>query len=352
MPPNKNLIKNGFRSFLITTLCSSLFYCSSDEFSIIEVPSFGVDSLLNDMKKTIQSQTTSGAHSNQVQATEASCENELNDLNKAPQLLQANLGSVDYLEIFYSTINFYDCQIREQAEQSEVTILDSGQYISSLIDSNHPEDMTMFVSWIYDSVNMTDENEDLITKEMAKGKLVNLHLQDNNIRTKTRTDLSHHNGDRVVKHFHLHSFPAADFNSDDDIDFYTKVIIKEILDEEGNVVEQKIGARHYNTLIEKVVSFVAFIKSDVGSVVFLKTCATTDPDADCSLSNGFDQKEYYSPNGDASENQDGSSLVIQGLPENNIEDIGTDYELYIVDDFYDGQSKSDYLKPSFDPSSE
>ena len=352
----KCIKKRVFPSCLIMIFCFGLFRCSTDS-SSIEIPSFGVDSLLVDMQGSQQEGVTQskagGADLYSVKASSISCESELMAFNAAPQLAQSSLTPIQYLETFSAQVNFYDCNVRQQASEGEVIQLNSGQYISSQIDSENPENSTFFVSWVYDEVDVEEEVDNFVAKRMARGKLVNLSLQDDGIRNKTRVDLSHENGERVVKSFLYFNVPAEHSGVSSEFDLYTKILFKEIVDEDGQVVEQKIGGRHYNTNIGEVIAFASVVKAGVGSVVFLKKCTTTDPHATCDLSSGTPEAMYYHPDGEESKDDanGGSVIRIEGLPE-DLEDIGSDYEAYFLEDYYDGQSEEDYLKASFDPDSE
>ena len=330
--------------YFIIIVCFSLSSCTQnrDSSSSINIPSFGVEPLLSgpDQSSTnsrfVTKKSTNAQNDDPLieipNTIRISCELEIELLNNSPQLLDPNLDYIDYLESFYAMTNFYDCNIRQQVQESNnVVRLDSGQYISSEIDSDNPQDNTRFVSWIY------DEGE-----KIARGKLVNLYLQDDGIRTKTRIDLSHKDGNKVVNSFLYFSDPGIPPTLHK---FYTRVLFKEITDDNGEVTEHRIGGRHYNTFINAVIAFAAVVKKGVGSAVFLKKCENTDDaHAPCNLSSTY-EKKYYDANGEV------LASAPDGMPA-TLEDIGLDHTTYMLSDFYNGQTEGDYFHPSFDPESD
>ena len=268
-------------------------------------------------------------------------------LNQVYQLATNNTSTeVDFLEFFYKAVNFYDCFIREKAAK---TVLRSGsnQYTYSYSNPDNPEHNASFISWIYENFRDPVSNEHY---RISKGKLINLSLQDNGFITKLRTDLFHsEDGSRVIESFFYFSFPEGSIplvNSDHE--FYTRIIFKEILSKSnGEVIEQKIGVRHYNSSMDDIIAFVAVIKKDIGSALFLKKCEEVQEDihSECELSPlGSYETVHYDP----SRTEVTGSSIPDELPQ-TLEDVGSDHALYILGDFYNGQTESEYFELSFTP---
>lgn len=322
----------------------------------IEIPSFAVAPMENNTGSTSSLTSLNNQGPPLIEIPDViliSCNSQIQFLGNTPVsgLITGRLGFMDYLNIFYALTNFYDCNIRHQAGQYGVEE-ESGQYVSSYIDEDNPEDNTRYVSWIYeDSEN--NNNQQPIIERIAKGKIVNLHLQENNIRTKIRINLSNSDGNRVVDNVIRFSAPRFDGGSGN-FEFYIRVFFKEILNENNEVVEHRIGARYYSTVtnINDIFSIAAVVKKDVGSVVFIKRCDDIDdPHGDCSLSSSdVDSTLFYDTSGN-----DLGSAAPTGIP-TTLEEIGTDYTSYLLNDFYSGQKEEDddfdFFEPSFDPDAE
>ena len=214
--------------------------------------------------------------------------------------------------------------------------LESGQYVSLQRDGNNPQDNTRYVSWAYDG-----DTQGNAVEKTARGKIISLHLQKNNVRTKVRIDLSDGDGDKVVNNFIHLSIPANPPRTFRDHDLLIRVLFREVLDDSNEVVEHRIGGRYYRTTVNDIFAFAAVVKKEVGSVVFLKRCENTDRHASCDLSSGGYQTSFYDSNGND------LASAPHGVP-STLETVA-DYRSYVIRDFYDGQTEADYFDLSFDP---
>ena len=215
-----------------------------------------------------------------------SCTEEVEELNNAPWLgSNEDLEYPDYLRSFYAITNFYDCNIRQQIQDDEVTESDSGLYTASYIGSI-PADFTRFVSWIYRDNNAGEA--------VPYGRMVNLYLQENAVRTKTRIDLSY-NGDKNVDSLFSSVSPNVP-GVDGEYRHYTRVFFQEVSNDEGDVVEHRIAGRHYNNKQNDVIMVSAVVKLGVGSTIFVKICRdTNDLNFNCDISDA--SVKYFSAAG-------------------------------------------------------
>ena len=343
------LVRNAFCLFCLILICFGLSSCdrnSEESSSSIQVPSFSVDPLEDvsldafswGMQSSLEAQ---GAFPLSVESltdespdpeisSEAriSCADEVEELNNAPKLdSREDLEYTDYLRSFYAITSFYDCNVRQQIQEDEVTRADSGQYTASRIGST-PADYTRFVSWIYRDNNAGES--------IAHGRLVNRYLQEDGMRTQTRIDLSY-NGDKNVDS--LVSFVSRNPDTNSEYRYYTRVFFQEVSNDEGDVVEHQIAGRHYNSTQNDVVVVAAVVKLGVGTTVFLKTCQdTNDLNFNCDISSDATVKHFSA----AGIEMDEPPAGMPTSPQN----VGRRYR---ISHFYDDQTESQYFNPSFTP---
>ena len=307
----------------------------------IEIPSFALEPLSHGTRSSanfVEQQNTKFSLIEVPDIIKIVCASQailLKD-SKAQKMLTNELDFLDYLNIFYGFTNFYDCSIRYRAQEYGIEELPSGQYVSFHEDDDNPENNTRYVSWIYETNNNAPTVE-----RAASGKIVNLHLQENKIRKKIRIDLSNDGGSRVVDNL-------IRFLSESGLEFYIRVLFKEIINENGEVVEHRMGARYYSSAINAndVVAIAGVVKAGVGSVIFLKSCDDTDdPHAVCELSSGDYDTKFYDTSGTELDS------APDGMP-TTPEEIGTDYTDYMINNFYGEETEDDYFEPSFEPDRE
>lgn len=200
------------------------------------------------------------------------CSTELATANAAPQLIRRGQGyplplrAHEAVARFYADNILYDCEVRQRAEESAIIEKPRpSKPADSIYTSNYvgavPKDHTVFVSWTTDFNNSN-----------AQGKLVNLRLQTDGIRTKMRVDLAKVNGAKTLNsllYLNEQNPPAGRpaFQN-----FYIKSIFKEIVDSQKVVTEHYIAGRHYNHHDKALITVVASMRKDKGMSVWFKSC--------------------------------------------------------------------------------
>ena len=207
----------------------------------------------------------------QILAATVDCTAELNYSNAAPQTVSdarsATITSVDYLEHAYAQAMFYDCNARQQAlEDSEGELLSSSDIQEILITKEDEDvpfaDFTRFVAW---------EGEPEASEN--RGRLVNLYLQDDNTRTKTRIDLSKRGGLKTVD-----TVSNVEWNTG--TDHWSRAYFREVSE-----TEQYVMQRHWDSGDNTIIIVAGHFLEGEGSSSFMNTCASTDPNGACPLGN-------------------------------------------------------------------
>lgn len=332
----KPLILIIFSMALIFSGCSGI-----EGFFSGDIPSFAVKPLesssirslgkfqnLRNAQQAAKIQSNLHTASLKIFSKSISCAKEVAYSNAAPQLIGTpNLTGQDYVTAFYAQANFYDCNARQQALEDvpqENERDEEGQEIENPIKvytaemiGPRPNDFTRFVSW-------TDDPN----SENVQGKLVNLYLQDDGIRTKTRIDLEKTGGAKTINSLFLSS-------TETDLKTYTRADFTEMLDA-NIVVEHRVSGRHYNSHDDVIINVASSVKKNIGASVFVKKCASPSAFSDsCNLASPT--AYYYDSDGAVITESQASSL---GL-------ITNSNTLTIINNFYTG-TEEDYFQASFD----
>ena len=205
----------------------------------------------------------------QMLAATIDCTAELNYSNAAPQTVSdarsATITSIDWLEHAYAQAMFYDCNVRQQTlEDSEGELLSSSDIQEILItreDEDMPlQDFTRFVAW----EGEPDANEN-------RGRMVNLYLQDDNTRTKTRIDLNKRGGFKTVD-------VVFNVEWNTGTNHWSRAYFREV-----SATEQYVVQRHWDSGDNMIVIVIGHFLEGVGSSSFEQTCGSTDPNAACVL---------------------------------------------------------------------
>ncbi len=209
------------------------------------------------------------AVSSNVQAATIDCTPELNYWNMAPQtvgqLLTRSNNPVEYLEHAYAQAMFYDCNARQQAlEDSDGEVLSSSDIQEVLVtkeDEGVPfRDFTRFVAWEGDPEAL--EN---------RGRMVNLYLQDDDTRTRTRIDLSKTGGFKIVD-----TVFQSEYN--DGTEQWSRAYFREVLATEHYVIQ-----RHWDSDDNTIIIVAGHFVEGAGSASFMNTCGNNDPNGVCAL---------------------------------------------------------------------
>ncbi len=288
----------------------------------VDIPSFAVKPLEASSINSFPAQRFSPA------AERISCDPELDYWNASPQLVggAANSGA-QFVESFYGQANFYDCNARQQAleDSGELEIAEDSPTTTTLIVGDIPEDFTRFVSW---SGNSQSSN--------GAGKLVNLYLQDNGIRTKTRIDFSKEGGVKTVN-----SILIATGGLDNS---WSRALFKEVRDGSGDISEHYVGGRHYDDRDNAITIVVGHLKKNVGSATFKYQCTSiTSANFNNSCTTG-PTGGYLDDVGGASSAGALAALGVDTSADSIINALGTD----LRSNFYTG-SEVDYFEPVFRP---
>ena len=309
--------------YIIVLFFSAFLFSCDNEDSVIDIPSFSIKPMRNSSVKSIDSSSskTEVRSSSEVKSlVSIGCLEELSYWNDAPQLVGgSNLPGIDYIVSFYAGANFYDCSAQLQAQENgpEETLQGDLTVFKAESIGDVPEDNTRFVSW--------SENAD---KSEIKGKMVNLYLQNDQARTKTRADLSDSNGVKTVN---------AMFKYEKDIQMYTRAFFQEVPNSEGEIVEHIIGGRHYNSRDKVIISVLASVKREIGGSVFVVKCS--DPssfNAECPFSSP--QEQYYNAKGEVIDKNAATELGLET-------DFANFPKELILSSFYD-EPESEYFDPS------
>ena len=264
-----NIVK--FFKLLGVTVVSMVMFagCSSKDSSNIAVaPDFSVKPLENSSIPAISSK---------VELAAISCTAETNYWNEAARAITENPSEKDYVIYFYAQSNFYDCNARQQADETAPVESQEGNFRVFTVDINS-DDGTRFISWAREG-----DSDDI------QGKLVNLIEQDDGINTKTRIDLV---DDEEAKQ--VDSLLYGD-DTNLNVQFYTRAKFEAIKEDNGEIAEHYVGGRYY--ISGKVVTLVASAKKDLGISVFKNECVAGNANASCPLNSSTDGV-YYNADGD------------------------------------------------------
>ena len=225
--------------------------------------------------------------------TPISCEQQLDKLNNTSATLQgevAGTGEDSQLKIAkalasysYALSLFYDCNMRQQAQDDGAKEIANDQQkvhyrAASLKDSRW--DFTRFVDWFeYKNnegiVDRTDGEADRVD-----GKMINLYLQDDGIRTQTRIELA--------KDTTLRQITTIFWSEQGDKQTALKSHVVEY--SEGSTKEQLLSLRYHdaNHATDKSWWVLAHMKAS-GSVMITNVCSeTTDYNSTCDDSSAED----------------------------------------------------------------
>ncbi len=221
-------------------------------------PSFAVKPLEGSSIQSFSSVASS------VSAATVDCTAELNYWNAAPQTVgrwTANrMTPENYLEHAYAQSLFYDCNARQQALEDSDGELNSSSDIQSVLFTREEEDIplldfTRFVAWSgeFDAL----EN---------RGKLVNLYLQDDGTRTRTRIDLNKRGGLKVVDSVFYATTSAGLVD-------WSRAYFREVSETEQYVIQ-----RHYDSTDRRIIIVAGHFIEGVGSSIFIEDCDNINPD--------------------------------------------------------------------------
>ena len=307
------------KQFLFTT--ASLLLCfinSCGDTKKIDFPSFSVKPLEGSSINTFPLQEEFS------QAT-ISCEQELAFANAAPQMLRANSGK-EFVEAFYAQANFYDCNARQQAleDSGDLEVAQDSPVTTVLyVGSDIPENFTRFVSWT-GGIESTNNS----------GKLVNLYLQDDGVRTKTRIDFVNRSGLKTVNSL-LIALGGTRAGQ------WTRSFFQEF--EDGNVISHYVGGRHYDTDEQTISIVLAHMKPNAGASTFTIQCTSISPEnfnTGCSNLRGA---QYYDATGNSINNAQAQTLGLITDPNDIVSNTGID-----LGSFYEG-TEAEYFRPFFRP---
>ena len=244
--------------FLVFTL---LFSCGKKKIP----PSFAVRPLSNSSVRSLPMTANTAFSAALSCTTEVEYYNDSNSElgewgpGSAPQMnfeLGRPYDSRDYLSRSYATGIFYDCEVRRQAIQDSRGELRSSSSIQSVLNTREDRgvpvrDWTFFVAWEGDF----DASEN-------RGRLVNLHLQSDNTRTKTRIDMNKQNGLKTMDMFLYYQFNNG-------MDLFSRAYFREISE-----TEHYLAKRYFDTIDNRVIVTVGHYLEGVGSSSFLNNCDT------------------------------------------------------------------------------
>ena len=260
-----------------------------------------------------------------IDLSDLRCIEELKYWNDSPELTGGqSLVGIDYIVSFYANANFYDCNVRQQALEDGLkeTLQGDLKVFTAQSIGDIPEDKTRFVSW--------SEN---IDKSDIKGKMVNLYLQNDQTRTKTRVDVSYSNGVKTVNAMLEVFFPKVQLQT------YTRAFFQEVSDSKGEIVEHNIGGRHYNSEDEVIIGVIASVKKGLGSSIFVTKCnaSASSFNDECPFSSP--KEYYYNTEGESINQIEAENLGLETVFSNLPEEL-------ILNSFYN-EPESEYFNPSF-----
>ncbi len=288
-------------------------------------PSFAVRPLEGTAVRSLSSITSAAT---QNLAAEISCTAELEYSNASPQTVgRMNVRTAEeYLEHAYAWALFYDCNARQQALEDGDGELRSDSDLQAILQTKgNPEDHTRFVAWMGD-----------LNAQESQGKLVNLYLQDDRTRTKTRIDLNKVGGLKTVDVvFH--------FQWNNGVDHWSRAYFREISESEQFVVQ-----RHYDSDDDTVIIVAGHFLEEVGSATFRRDClANGNPNIACDLDTTSNTAANYLQDDGTTNFADANAADTAGLTiQANIS--GLIDEVANLDRFYTG-TEDQFFTPTFNP---
>ena len=304
-------------------LFSLIFLISCGDGVNITIPSFVVKPLGGTPVPSLSFQLEDFA------AETISCDTEVQYYNDAPQLVNQNNSGDEYVHTFYAMANFYDCNLRQQAMEKGSIETDEDASVNTVKTIGDPSaDSTRFVSWQGEA-----------DASSGKGKLVNLYLQDDGVRTKTRITFEKVSGVKKVN--------VLFKSSGGTYDQWSRAFFREVRDSSGDITGHYVGGRHYDSGSSAIAIVLAHLKKDVGISLRKYRCTGVAKANFNQVCNQNATAEYWDSTGSSDVTRDATWAAGKGL-KTSLSDLSSDTAIESLAHFFTG-SEADYFSPTFTP---